>query len=623
MSQITIQCRLVASKATRQHLWQLMAQQNTPLINELLKQVAEHPDFETWRQKGKLPSGIVSKLCKPLKQDARFKEQPARFYTSATELVEYIYKSWLSLQKRLQWKLNGQKRWLEILKSDQDLCQQADCSLETLCHQASAILASRQHSTTNNSKGNKKAKKKDSTRQSLFNAYDKAKDTLSRSAISYLLKNNCKLPKQAENPDKFAQRRRKAEIKVERLTRQIESRLPKGRDLTGERWLETLLTAANTVPKDKEQVKSWQDILLTQSKLVPFPVNFETNEDLKWSKNEQGRLCVRFSGLGDYTCQIYCDQRQLKWFQRFYEDQETKRASNNQHSSSLFTLRSARLIWQEGTGNGQPWQANYLSLYCTVDTRLWTAEGTEAVREEKASEVAKILTQMNEKDDLTETQQAFIKRKTSTLERLNNSFPRPSKPLYQGQSHLLLGVALGLDKPATIATVDGRTGKAITYRNIKQLLGENYKLLNRHRKQQQIASHQRHKAQKQFAPHNQGTSELGEYIDCLLAKAIVDLAQTYHAGSIVVPCLEDVRELVQSEVQMRAEKKVSGYLEGQKQYAKQYRIQVHQWSYGRLIERIRSKASQQGIAIEQARQSIRGSPQEQAQALALFAYRDR
>ncbi|MFW6296331.1 MAG: hypothetical protein ACOC04_03985 [Halothece sp.] len=81
MSQITIQCRLVASEATRHQLWQLMAQQNTPLINELLKQVAEHPDFETWRQKGKLPGGIVSQLCKPLKKDSRFSGQPSRFYS--------------------------------------------------------------------------------------------------------------------------------------------------------------------------------------------------------------------------------------------------------------------------------------------------------------------------------------------------------------------------------------------------------------------------------------------------------------------------------------------------------------------------------------------------------------
>ncbi len=44
---------------------------------------------------------------------------------------------------------------------------------------------------------------------------------------------------------------------------------------------------------------------------------FETNEDLKWHKNEQGRLCVRFNGLSEHTFQIYCDRRQLHWFQRF------------------------------------------------------------------------------------------------------------------------------------------------------------------------------------------------------------------------------------------------------------------------------------------------------------------
>jgi small-conductance mechanosensitive channel len=301
MSQITIQCRLVASEDTRHQLWQLMAQQNTPMINELLKQVAEHPEFETWRQKGKLPGGIVSKLCKPLKEDSRFSNQPGRFYTSATKLVEYIYQSWLALQQRLQWRLKGQQHWLEILKSDQDLCQQADCSLETLRCKASEMLASLQPSTSQSKKKKKSKKQKNSSGKSLFDAYDNAEDSLTRSAIAYLLKNNCKIPEQEEDPEKFAQRRRKTEIKVERLTRQIESSLPKGRDLTGERWLETLLTAANTVPKDKEEFKSWQNILLTKPKSVPFPISYETNEDLTWSKNEKGRICVKFSGLGGQT----------------------------------------------------------------------------------------------------------------------------------------------------------------------------------------------------------------------------------------------------------------------------------------------------------------------------------
>ncbi|HEY9799298.1 MAG TPA: type V CRISPR-associated protein Cas12k [Leptolyngbyaceae cyanobacterium] len=95
-----IQCRLVANANTRQKLWQLMADKNTPLINELLLQVAQHPEFETWRHKGKLPTGIVKQLCESLKTDPRFAGQPARFFTSALEQTNYIYKSWLALMKR-------------------------------------------------------------------------------------------------------------------------------------------------------------------------------------------------------------------------------------------------------------------------------------------------------------------------------------------------------------------------------------------------------------------------------------------------------------------------------------------------------------------------------------------
>jgi fructose-1,6-bisphosphatase len=83
MNQITIQCRLVASVNTRQQLWKLMAEKNTPLINELLFKVAQHQDFETWRQKGKLPTCTVKELCQLLKSDPRFIGQPARFYASA------------------------------------------------------------------------------------------------------------------------------------------------------------------------------------------------------------------------------------------------------------------------------------------------------------------------------------------------------------------------------------------------------------------------------------------------------------------------------------------------------------------------------------------------------------
>jgi IS605 OrfB family transposase len=182
---------------------------------------------------------------------------------------------------------------------------------------------------------------------------------------------------------------------------------------------------------------------------------------------------------------------------------------------------------------------------------------------------------------------------------------------------------LGLDKLATAAVVDGTTGKVIAYRSIKQLLGDNYKLLNRQRYQKRASSHKRHKAQRKGASNQFGDSELGQYLDRLLAKSIVTLARTYQAGSIVLPKLDDMRELVQSEIQARAEQKIPGYIEAQEKYAKQYRVNVHQWSYGRLIDNIKAQASKDGIVIEEGKQPIRGSPQEKAKDMAIAAYHAR
>ncbi len=93
-----------------------------------------------------------------------------------------------------------------------------------------------------------------------------------------------------------------------------------------------------------------------------------------------------------------------------------------------------------------------------------------------------VLLRKRGKGDLTDNQQAFIKRKHTTLSRLNNIFPRPSKPIYQGNPNLYLGVAMGLEQPVTIALVDVSTNKVLLYRNIKQLLGDDYYLIRRKRK---------------------------------------------------------------------------------------------------------------------------------------------
>jgi IS605 OrfB family transposase len=344
---------------------------------------------------------------------------------------------------------------------------------------------------------------------------------------------------------------------------------------------------------------------------------------MTWLQNDKGRLFVRFNGLGKLTFEIYCDKRHLHYFQRFLEDQEIKRNSKNQHSSSLFTLRSGRLAWLPREAKGVAWKVNQLNLYCALDTRMLTTEGTQQVVEEKSTKITETLTTAKQKDDLNDQQQAFITRQQSTLDRINNPFPRPSKPNYQGNPSIVVGVSFGLENPVTVAVVDVVKNEVLAYRSVKQLLGKNYNLLNRLRQQQQRLSHERHKAHKRNTPNSSGESELGKYVDRLLADAIIAIAKSYQACSIVIPKLRDLREQISSEIQSRAEKKCPGNKEVQKKYAKEDRKRIHRWSYGRLIENIKSQAAQAGISIEIGTQPIIGSLQEKARDIAFFAYQER
>jgi len=81
--------------------------------------------------------------------------------------------------------------------------------------------------------------------------------------------------------------------------------------------------------------------------------------------------------------------------------------------------------------------------------------------------------------------------------------------------------------------------------------------------------------------------------------------------------------LIQSEIQAKAETKIPGYVEGQERYAKNYRVQIHQWSYGRLIDNITSQASKLGITVEEGEQPPQGNPQDKAKSLAMAAYHSR
>ncbi|MGF1987942.1 MAG: type V CRISPR-associated protein Cas12k [Nostoc sp. ZfuVER08] len=631
---VATQCRLVACESTRRYYWQMMAEKNTPLINELIEQVGKHPDIEKWLNQGQLPDGVVKLICGSLMTQECFADQPKRFYKSAIEVVEYIYKSWLTLQKERQQKIDKKEHWLNMLKSDVELQQECNLTLDIIRAHAIKILpkyianCEGNNAQNTNSKKTSKSKKGKNKKDNytlfdiLFKAYDKAKNSLERCTLAYLLKNNCQVTEQEEDPEQYALRRAKKEKEIERLKEQLKSRTPNGRDLKGQEWLQTLLTATTTVPESDNEADEWQKCLLKKPKYLPFPVQFNTNEDLVWSKNQKGRICVSFAGQGlsDYTFEVYCDNRQLHWFQRFLQDQEIKRNNKDKHSAALLTLRSGRLAWQENQGTGSPWNIHRLTLYCSLDTRLWTTEKTQEVQQEKADEIAQKLVDMQQKGKLNQNQQNYVKRLNSTLTKLAHPFPRPSKPLYLGKPSIIVGVSLGLEKPATVAVVDVSTSKVVAYRSVKQLLGKNYKLLNRQRQQQQRHAHERHKIQKRSAPNYSSESELGNYLDNLLAQAIISIAKTYQASSIVLPTMKNVREGLQSEIEARAKKKCPNFQEGQQQYAKQYRQSIHRWSYSRLIDCIQNQAAKAQIAIEQAQQPNLVSSQEKARDLAIAAY---
>jgi hypothetical protein len=125
-----------------------------------------------------------------------------------------------------------------MLKSDEELTTENKTSLEIIRTSAADLLSS-----LSSGEGSV------STR--LWKARNDTDDIFTRCVICYLLKNGSKVPKNLEeNLEKFGLRRRQVEIKIERLKRQLESRIPKGRDLTGENWLETLAVAYTTASQD-------------------------------------------------------------------------------------------------------------------------------------------------------------------------------------------------------------------------------------------------------------------------------------------------------------------------------------------------------------------------------------
>ena len=401
MAIITIQCRLQAQEDTLLYLWRLMLEQNTLLVSETLEQIKIQPELDLWLAQGYIPAETINKIVKELKQQPRFQGMPGRFINSAEALVKEMYKSWFAVQRKKRKSLWGKQRWLAMLRSEQELLAATSLTLPQLQAEAQTILLQQQQKFD---KLKQETNSQAETPQDLFTyfvqLYDqvtknyeqeqkphlKTKKLIKQCAVVYLLKNKCKISIEPEDPEKYQQYRLKKEIQLKRLEEQLKARLPKGRNWSKDKYLEALEQARGLITEN-EEMELLQARLLKSEKSIPFPVSYHTNTDIYWGKNEQGRICVTFNGMKEkgHIWAVLCHNRQLHWFQRFYEDYQLYKNHKRQIPAGLITLRSASLVWKEGETKKShpPWLTNNLYLHCSVETELWTKEGTEQIRQLK------------------------------------------------------------------------------------------------------------------------------------------------------------------------------------------------------------------------------------------------
>ncbi|MBD2057781.1 hypothetical protein H6F88_17440 [Oculatella sp. FACHB-28] len=641
------------------------------LIEDLRVAVAEHKDFESWRQEGKISDEELKKLWNTHRRSSPYQELPERLARSAWFVTGTIYDSWFALRQDLQLQIDKLTSWLRVAKADVELVEACGCELEQIKTRAHEILTAvkaqleakkseppakttgqnqpqAQTKTTQKKQSTTAATRSSKTASSLIDALIekytelKSSDPLSQCAIAHLIKNEGKVAKRRENIKQFLKKVNTKKKRIERLEVQLAGSLPKGRDLTGAKFVEALETATQQVPKDNDELRAWQASLLRRPKNVPYPILFHSSDDLQWcllkrkdsitAIEVKDRIYVHFKGMeSEQVFEICCGRRQLPLFQQFLKDWETFSSNRDQYSTSPFLLCSAALIWEErqdsgskapGQENSHPCDRYDLYLHCAIEHHALTEAGTELLIAQKSAAVNRLIKSYETKqetEELTEKQQEHLNKLQSQLKKLENPYPRSKKPLYKGNSDIVVGLAFSRKEVVTVAVVDGATGKLITYRNVRQLLGKNYSLLAEYRLKQKHNAHQRHKNQVQGRTRQITESEQGKYLDRLIAKAIVELARKHLAGSIAMPNVKGIRERLVSAIEARAEERFPGDVEKQDAFSKQYKINHHNWSYSRLAQFITDKAEQSEIKIERGFQPIDGMLTAQAEAVARSA----
>jgi hypothetical protein len=353
------------------------------------------------------------------------------------------------------------------------------------------------------------------------------------------------------------------------------------------------------------------------------------------------RLFVELSGLTkgcNYVFEVYCDGRQIEIFQQFFNDDRLLRnaVSEDKYSSSLFTLRSAHILWERNESQGrhrhdtlpiessdEPWNTNQLYLHCAIETRSLTAEGMREIQQQKTQKVNNTLAKQLKNTDPSIDQQQCQRKNQTSLALLDRPLPRPSRPKVRGNPQIIVGLIFDPVKPIYLAVVDITTGKTIACRSTRQLLGNKYPKLSAYRLKQQHNSHHRRK-QNQKGQFNQPTeSTQGEYLNRILAKAVIKVAQEFNASSIALPPIDNKIEKIQSELEAYAEEEIPEDIGTQQKLTRKTSVMMHKWSYHQLSEYIRSNAAKLDIAVERGYLSSLGTPPQQAVEIAMSAYNSR
>ncbi len=649
-----IRARLLASEDTLCSLWQLMAHPYSELVKTLLEYISTHPDFSTWLKKCRLPDTLIKDYAKILKTESPYQDLPGRFRDSAVILVSAIYKSWFAIKKYKLLSLQGKKRFLALLKSDEELQKDSGYDIYTLTSEAEKLLRDTQEQLEQQWQEQQTRPIEEQAifwqiTNHLYYLYDQTKSVKKRSVIAYLIKNGHQLPNQPEDPQAHLLRYTRKKIEIQRLEAQLKANAPHPRILDDRLWLDALNQSLRAITEVNE-LKQLQRELSQKFPHLPYPVSYISNIDLYWSLNDQGRICVTFNGLKlkKIIFELACDRRQLPYFQRILSQYQCYRRKDISVPAGLLLLRSAQLIWKPATNKGEPWNSHYLYLHCSIDQCLWSQGGIEQARQEliKKTQQKLISCQAKEKEtSLTPHQKQNIKQLETSLEKLktfdiNHLHPTQSHN-FDKHSDIIIGVSFGLKIPVTLAIINIRTKANLGFLSPRQLLSRTHTILARQplntpsstrRKKRKVSDyqryqnylqqrhdnqHQRHKAQKKFAHNQLAEANTGKYFSRLFAQSIIEVAQTHQVSIIVVSNLKNIREGIEAEIRARAELKYPKDKYLQQKYAQEFRSSVNQWNYNQLTQCISHAALKAGIEVTSVRENIRGTQQQKARQLVL------